>query len=291
MKAEKTNGSSPPVGKASDSAPSAPNAGSATSAPPRRSPASITATPASARKRPATGLPQTVSTASPAASTRTPSLEGEQCPQADRDPQREGEAAGEQDRRRARAEPKGRKAGAVAVPMTGEGAEQPGSRHSGQGANQPRSERGSERREEDAVAGQVVAPVPVVVPEQEAVRGEQVGAKRLRRDDRRWRAPGSGTRSRGRRPRACGGLAYGGGRSDRHSGPGRELRPLLERGAGLLRELRRDRLGIPGGGPAPVPGAAARPGTRLGERAPRRLSQVSSLGDAASRPRSWSARA
>ncbi len=109
------------------------------------------------------------------------SLEGEQCPQTDRDPQREGEAAGEQHRRGARPEPKGRKARAVAVTMTGEGAEQPGSRHRGQGANQPRPEGGSERREEDAVAGQVVAPVPVVVPEQEAVRGEQVGAKRLRR--------------------------------------------------------------------------------------------------------------
>ena len=75
------------------------------------------------------------------------------------------------------------------------------------------------------------------------------------------------------------GLAYGGGRSDRHPRPGRQLPPLPERGAGLLREHRRDRLGIPGGGPAPVPGAPARPGAWLGERAPRRLSEVSSLRD------------
>ena len=52
---------------------------------------------------------------------RTPSLQGEQRPQADRDPEGEGEAAREQHRRRARAEPQGRQAGAVAVARDGRG--------------------------------------------------------------------------------------------------------------------------------------------------------------------------
>ena len=68
------------------------------------------------------------------------------------------------------------------MPVAGEGAEQPRGRHRGQGAHQPRAERGAERREENAVAGQVVASVPVVVPEQEAMRGEQVRAEGLRRE-------------------------------------------------------------------------------------------------------------
>ncbi len=105
----------------------------------------------------------------PSSEHRTLSLQGEQCPQADRDAEGEGEAAREQHRRRARPEPQGRDAGAVAMPVTGEGSEQPRRRHRGQGPNEPRPERRRERREENAVAGQVVAPVPVVVPEQEAL--------------------------------------------------------------------------------------------------------------------------
>ena len=148
--------------------------------PPRRSPASITATPASARKTPATGLPQTVSTESTAASTGRRLCRASSAPEADRDPQGEREATGEQERRGTCPEPEVREACALAVSMTGEGAEQAGSRHGGESADQSRPERRPERREEDAVAGQVVPPVPVVVPEQEAVGGEQVGAKRLR---------------------------------------------------------------------------------------------------------------
>ena len=181
MKAEKTNGSSPPVGKASDSAPSARerrkrDQGAAAPIPGQHH--------GDARKRQEEAGNRAAANGEhgePGGEHRTPSLEGEQRPQADRDPQGEGEAAGEQHRRGARPEPEGRKAGAVAVRVTGEGAEQPGGRHRGQGADQPRAERRAERRKEDAVAGQVVAPVPVVVPEQEAVRGEQVGAKGLRR--------------------------------------------------------------------------------------------------------------
>ena len=46
-------------------------------------------------------------------------------------------------------------------------------------ADEARSDSGSQRRKENAVAEQVVAPVPVVVPQQEAMRREQVRAKGL----------------------------------------------------------------------------------------------------------------
>ena len=54
-------------------------------------------------------------------------------------------------------------------------------RHRGQGAHEPRPEHRPQRREQNAVAGQVVACVPVVVPEQVAMRGDQIGAEGLRR--------------------------------------------------------------------------------------------------------------
>ena len=215
----------------------------------------------------------------PGGKQRTPSLEGEQRPQSDRDPEGEGEAAGEQHRRGARPEPE-----------ASQGAR--GRRvHDGRGrrtARRPPPRPGRQRaagRAPPRAAGTGRCSRAGSGPR--TSRCSRAGSRAMRTGrsgssaprDRRWRAPGSGTRSRGRRPRACGGLAYGGGRSDRHSGPGRELRPLLERGAGLLRELCRDRLGVPGGGPDPVAGATARSGARLGERAPRRLSRVPSLGE------------
>ena len=66
--------------------------------------------------------------------------------------------------------------------VAGEESEQSRGRHDGQGADQPRPERRPERREQHAVAGQVVTAVPVVVPEQEAMRGEQVRAEGLGRE-------------------------------------------------------------------------------------------------------------
>ena len=81
---------------------------------------------------------------------------------------------------------------------------------------------GAERRVEDAVGEQVVARVPVVVPEREAVVGEEVGAK-----GRQPRGPGSAGSRSGRRRRAASATRVGASRMVRDEA-GRK-RPSLAR--------------------------------------------------------------
>ena len=182
MKAEKTNGSSPPVGKASDSAPSAPNAGSATQGAAAPIPGQHHGDARERQEEAGNRAAANGEHGEPGGEQRDAVFGGRaSAPRPIAIPRTKVRRPVNSIVADARPEPKGREAGPVAVRVTGEGAEQPGGRHRGQGADQPRPERRAQRRKEDAVAGQVVAPVPVVVPEQEAVRGEQVGAKRLRR--------------------------------------------------------------------------------------------------------------
>ena len=64
--------------------------------------------------------------------------------------------------------------------MSREGAEQGRGGDRRQRPDEPGPERGGKGRKQDAVRRQVVTPIPVVVPDQEPVGREQIGAKHLR---------------------------------------------------------------------------------------------------------------
>ena len=69
---------------------------------------------------------------------------------------------------------------APAVEVADEALEEPRGRHRAQGADEARPEQGRQRREEHAVAGHVMAPVPAVVPQDEAEGGAVVLGREVR---------------------------------------------------------------------------------------------------------------
>ena len=66
--------------------------------------------------------------------------------------------------------------------MRGKPAEQPGRGDGRDRAHEARPDRRPERRKQEAVAGQVVPRIPVVVPDQKSVGREQIRPKRLGRE-------------------------------------------------------------------------------------------------------------
>ena len=170
-------------------------------APRRRRPVTASAPPAIATKSAATGLPSPDSAASTVASAARPRWAASRAPRPI--------AVPSANVRRfaisivAVATPNHRIADPRAIPVAPvrDRGEQGRARDDGDRPDQARPEPGAEGREEDAVGQQVVTRVPVVVPEQEPVRVEEVRAEGLRREVDAWTAPGPDRRRRGSPPR------------------------------------------------------------------------------------------
>lgn len=114
-------------------------------------------------------------------------------------PQEEGQAADDELAQERCGEPRGCASGRAGLGGLEDPREEKRRRRHQQDASQSQPQRRGERREQQAVARQVVPAVPVVVPQEEAVRREQLRAVRLRREVsgiRRVDGPRAGDRDR-----------------------------------------------------------------------------------------------
>ena len=152
---------------------------------------------------PATGLPMGHSAATrPTRQDGPPALERRAARRsADRHAEREGQAAGEQADGGGGAEPGRAQPGALPVALVAPAARTGLPRPRGQRAHQARPEQPGQRREQDAVAGGVVAGEPLAVPDREAELLEQARAKQLGGQVRAGRLPDQVQRA-APRPRA-----------------------------------------------------------------------------------------
>ncbi len=157
-----------------------------------------------------------------------PALEGERAPHGWEHPEREREPAREQVAAGGQAEPQRSEPPVAPVPAPRERLEQPRGRGGGERRRELRGDRRCDGREQDAVAGDVVAAVPPVVPDPEPLGAEQLGPQQVgreveagRRDDhvdrgqhaggQRGREPAqveSGQPHRQRAPAPCGERAH-----------------------------------------------------------------------------------
>jgi hypothetical protein len=107
-------------------------------------------------------------------------LGGQDRAERNRNPEREGEPAGEQADRRRGCEPEDPEPRSIAKALIGDRGEEQGGDERRQHAHQSRSDQRPERRQQQAVAGQVMTAEPEVVPGREPLIGEQARAKDLR---------------------------------------------------------------------------------------------------------------